>query len=321
MDVMMNVPGTLWHNLGKTFKDEVTSEAIIKSANLNYEISYHTMYDDIHSSISGYHSYYRNDTSALLGVVNQINPRIVQNVDSFLPLEDLMMSGDVSIETVNEFDKGKSIVGVFKTAVEYNVVGEPAEHYLVVVNDHLKPDGKIMVLHTPVRVACMNAMNDAVAKAVYSMRVPVIFDPAVNKSYGKEIMYSIESAAASLNARASKLLKVKVTEEKVEEMLDELLPFVRSDDGMILNSKANDSISIQRDTFQQCLQVDNLSNFDGTGYALYQATIDYTQHYFKSPEKGYDFNNKLGMLPKIGQGNESGTFVTKCLKFINSIAA
>ena len=318
MDLMMNVPGTLWHNLGRTFTDEYSSEAIIKSSELDYEVSAHTMYDDIHSIIKGYHSYYRDDTRQLLGVVNTYNPQVIQNVDSFLPLEDLIINGSLKVDTVNELSGGRAIVGVFKTNSQYKILDDDTEHYIVAINDHLKPDGKILLLHTPVRLACMNAMNDAIAKACYSMRVPVINDTSVIKSVGNEIMRSVESAAISAHQFANRYIEKEMPEEKVEELLDIVLPFVRDETGTVLQNKANESVAIQRDTFKSCMQVDNLANYDNTAYQVYQAAIDYTQHYFKSAEKGYDFNTKMKILPKVGEGSEIGAFVTKTLKFLKA---
>lgn len=319
--MMMHVPGTLWNKLGTTFTEDLkTSEQIITQSKMNFTVSAHPMGCDIAKTVKGYHALYRDDCNQLLGVVNTAYPQIVQNVDSFKIMEPLLSRDLVSAETASVYKSGELIFCVFPLKETYKLVDDDVQHYFIVVNDHLKPDGKVLVLNTPVRIVCQNALSYALSKAIYSARIPVLDKPESMDYLASQLVESAATSILYLNKSAEKMLKKKVSKEGTEKFFDEILPFIESD-GDNSHDKANDTIDLMRTTLTECIHVDNLSNYNGTVYQLYNGLTDFIQHYYKDGTKGYDLNHKISILPGIGTADTKIGWVKKLFAMQNELAA
>lgn len=256
--------------------------------------------------------------------MNNNYPNIVQNEKSFQVLEPLLQSGDIKVETASEYDGGRSVFGCFKINNTFKVLDDSIDHYFILVNDHLKPDGKVLVLNTPVRIVCQNALSSALAASVYSLRMPVVDDINSTASIAKDILGSVDTAIRNLNRRADKMATQKISSTQFERVMDELFPFLEVPEGVdSAFSKANETVEMIRDTFiHDCMDAPNLANYSGTVFQVYNALTDYSQHYFKNATKGYDLNHKMSLLPKIGSGSETeASKVTKFLKMAKDFAA
>lgn len=323
-DMFMHVPGTLWDKLGTTFtKDDTakTSYDIVKQAKLDFTVSAHPMGCDLATQVKGYHAVYRDDCNQLLGVVNTQYPEFVQNINSFTIMENLISKNIVNAETVSSYNVGQSIFCIFPVNQPYKLIDDEVKHYFIVVNDHLKPDGKVLVLNTPVRIVCQNALSYALTKSIYSARLPV-FEKVESMNYlSDQLLQSADIAVAQLNKRAEKMLKQKVSQTGVDKVLNTLFPFVPSDDDNE-HVRANDAIDLARTTFlNDCVHADNLANYNGTVYQLYNGLTDFIQHYFKDGTKGYDLNHKITLLPGIGTTDSKVGLVKKLLAMSSEIAA
>lgn len=307
-----------WDNLGHRYQSNLTkSEQIVAEAKLNYIVNSQPMYSELHGEIPGYFTVFREDTSELLGVVKTRQPVHVQNVNTFLCLEKLMDRGDIVLETTGNLSNGK-IFGVFKSNSELNILGDNFQQYLVVINDHLKPDGKITVYNTPFRIVCMNQLDACLAKNYYAARVPVFDNVYQNVEVGDKIIELGLQSAEYLSNRANKLVDVKIAQDKVIDLVDELFPMPISRDEFG-NLKNSESVEMARETFlNDCLGADNLSDFRNTAWGFYNACVDFDSHYFKNVDKMYDLNYRMSKLS--GLSTEKGT-AGKFLALANSLAA
>lgn len=67
--------------------------------------------------------------------------------------------------------------------------------------------------------------------------------------------------------------------------------------------------------FIECMGADNLGNYRGTQYQIFNALTDFSQHYSRDAEFGLDLEKRMNMLP--GSGVESpASVVTKFMKLI-----
>lgn len=323
IDQMLNVPGVPWKDLGTLFKDSVSSSReMIEKAKLNYSCSAHVMYTDVSQRVGGYHAIYRDDCMNVLGVVNNRYPSIVQNEDSFLVMEPMIQTGLVSVETVSEASGGSLVFGCFKLNKKFSILDDEVDHYFIVINDHLRPDGKVTVLNTPVRVVCQNTLSYALSSSVLKLRMPVFPDPKANKNISDQILESVEVAIDRLNHRSKKMYDTKIELSYIDKVVDELFPYTGNPDESDIFSKKNEAVDMMRDTFHQCLDEDNLDNYRGTVYYVYNALVDYATHYFKSADKGYDLVYKMNLLPGFGSSAETeASKVTKFLKMTKLLAA
>lgn len=321
IDTMLYVGEVPWHGLGVRYEEPPkTSEEIINGASLGWEVAAAPMSTDLHGKIAGYHAIYRTDNQEVLGVVNSLHPRLVQNVHTFRTF-DQMIGKSLETETAASLGRGEVIFGCFKINEGYKIIDDDVDHYFVVMNDHLKTDGKITVLNTPVRVVCQNTLSAALSNASYKLRIPITDDFSTNESMAIKLINSVDSARRNLERRAEEMLKMKITRSEIDEILDELFPFTKASDGSVLVNNANANQEIIRDTFvNQCLAADNLANYRGTAYQVLNAAVDFEQHYYKKIDKSFDLNYRMKKLPGVGQPTDV-SIVSKYLKVAKKLVA
>lgn len=320
IDTLLYVGETPWHGLGVRYETAPsTAEEIIKGAHLDWTVADDPMFTAHHEQVQNYHAIYRTDNNRVLGVVNKQYPALVQNIDAFNAFNNLI-GKHVQVETAASLGFGEKIFGCFKINEGYKVHDDDIDHYLVVFNDHLKADGKITVMNTPVRVVCQNTLSAALSDNLLKYRIACSSDEFVNDSLADHILRAAERSKDALTAKADVLLKRKVTKEDVEKILDELFPYIKAE-GESTHDVANERTAMIRETFlTKCMGADNLANYRGTHYQVFNALTDFTQHYFKNSDSGLDLESRMKLLP--GSGVESASSkVSKFLKLSNKLVA
>lgn len=321
MQEMLYVKEIPWKGLGTQYSTQPNDGfEIVNKAKLNWEVTSLPMSTERDAQVAGYHALYREDTKTLLGVVNKRIPTIVQNIDMFRAF-DYLLGNAVDVDTASSFDGGINVFGSFKIREQYKVLDDDIDHYFVVVNDHLKPDGKISILNTPVRVVCQNTLELAMHKNFYHLRMPVGDDAGINRSVSQSIIASAGDAILNLQKRSEEMYKKKVDLGYVDKVMDELFPFPQVDDETVLHTKTIENVEIMRDTFKsQCLDADNLNNYRNTQLWVFQALADYYQHYHKKADNAYDLGYRMKKLSGVGTPAEQNP-VVKFLKIADALAA
>lgn len=316
---LIYVPETPWGSLGAQFEKSLSSsKEICDAAQLNWTVNTSKMYTDLHPEVLGYHAVYREDNNQILGVVNNKFPKLVQNADTFNQVENLI--GDsIDLETAGQLSNGVNVFGCFKVKDNCKILDDDIDQYFVVLNEHLKTDGKITVLYTPIRVVCQNTLSAALTNNAYKIRIPVSTDSGINKTLAEKIFEQYKNTTSQLSAKCKKLYDTKLNKDQVNKVLDELFPYVLVSDGQY--SKQNENTEIVRNTFvENCLGADNLGNVRGTALQVFNALTDFTQHYFKNVDKAYDLDYRMKMLP--GMSSDSETIkVQKFMKMLPKLVA
>ena len=321
IDTMIYVGATPWHGLGKdlTLTPPENAYEIAASASLLWNVKYERMYSENHNQIPNYNVLYRDDNNEILGVVNRSNLNIVQNVDTFNAV-DKMIGDTLAVETAASLGKGETVFGCFKIQENYKLLDDDVEHYFVIVNDHLRPDGKVTVLNTPVRVVCQNTLTEAIGNNYAKMRIPVTAEASINATIAGNLLTSIDNSLKILETKAESMFMKKIDSSYVDKLLDVMFPY-QIVDGQPIMSRANESTSIAREVFlKNCMGADNLGNYRGTQWQVFNALTDYTQHYHRSVEKAYDINHRMSLLPGVKQTTETSK-VVKFLKIADQLAA
>lgn len=296
---LLNVTGTPWKDLGTQYSGETTSKQIVEKANISYTVSAHPMGTDITDHVGGYYSINRDDDNRLLGVINNLFPDIIQPDRSFEVLEPLLQNKSISVVTCDEAFRGQQIFGVFKVNCSYKIEENLGEVYLVAINNHLKTDGKVTIIYCLVDPETELVYSYINPSSVSKLRMPVFEDIAANASIAKEIFDNCSVVADWANSRIQKMRKQKLTQENLDSILDELFPFVGVEDGDedSLYSKANERVRDQRDTFFECISKVNYNDDPLSVYVVYLAFLEYSQHFFRSADKGYDLVHRMSLIP------------------------
>lgn len=321
-----SVRETPWH-LGTVIKDAPkTSKEIIDQAKLDWTVSTAPLLGDLKDGkgnrpIQNWTAVYRDDNRDILSVLNKKVVSPVQNVDMFNSIEPLI-NNTITSETAASLGSGEHVFGCFKINDSYKVADDDIDHYFVIFNDFTKSDGKVTILNTPVRVVCENTLSAALTNNVMKLRIPVMADQMSVSALSQRVIESSQNAQDQLTHYAERLLKQKVTKDQVNSLLDELFPYIELSNDSIESShdKANEKTTLIRDTFiNDCLKADNLANYNGTAYQVFNAITDFSQHYWTSTEAAYDLDKRMSTLPGYGI-SDNVSKVTKTLQFLKKVA-
>ena len=157
-------------------------------------------------------------------------------------------------------------------------------------------------------------------KNIYHLRIPITADVSINRSLSKNILSSVGDAIINLKKTAEEMYMQKISPRFLDKVMDELFPFPKVDDDTILHTRAMESVEILRDTFkEQCMDADNLDNYRGTQWQLFQAAVDFDQHFHTKSDTAYDLSFRMKRM--AGVGSASSLKTAKLLKIMSSIAA
>lgn len=307
---------TPWHNMGYSPAPEsppATTEDLVKAAKLDWEVEAHPMFTQKFGATEHYHAIARTDSEAgILGVVNK-DPIITQNVDAFSIVDSILNNG-LTVETAGSAMGGQIVFASFKAGNAYKLLDDDVDQYFLILNEHLKPDGCVTVCHTPVRVVCQNVLTAAISKSLYSMRLAVSNIPGSREAQAQRVLESIGSAMHNMSINAEKMIKEKITKESIELLLSEMFPLVEEVDTTGDHSKANERMMIAREMFiSDCMGADNLSNYRGTFYQVYNAVVDWSQHMYSRATTAYDTTARMKSIPGFGSDGTSA-MVSKVMR-------
>lgn len=317
IDTMLYVGETPWHGLGIKYETAPkTAGDIIRGTSLDWTVSSHVLSSDIRAE-SDVHAIYRDDTHQRLGVVITKNPKVVQNADTFYAIEP-QLGNSLETETAASLAGGKTVFGCFKLSTDDKVIDDKVETYFVMMNDHSKADGKITVFNTPIRVVCQNTLSAALNSATHRIKIPITDDISINQNILNTLFDMHVSGINLLKAKADIWATRKLTQDNMKLIMDELFPYPNPED---IYDEKNTKMEMKRNTFlEQCMQAENLNNYRGTVYQVFNALTDYTQHYVANPDKAFDLQYRMNTLPGIGIDSPA-TMVTKFIKMQEKMCA
>lgn len=314
----MYIKSTPWGNLGAQFEsvEDIKSSAdIVRTADLDWEVGATKMYTELHRDVFNYHAIYRTDDNVVIGVVNKSNPILIQNRDSF-NLVNHLIGNQLSVETAGHLLGNKYVFGCFKLQDSWKLMDDDIDEYIVILNDHLQVDGKITILYTPIRVVCLNSLQQAMNSRFAKFRVPLVVNNiSQNMTIGTDVMDTLKASRHNLSVKSDKLYRIKIDSDRLDKILDLAFPLLEGEG----HEQSNMSAEISRETFKsECLERDDLQNYRGTGYQVFQAMTDFSQHYFRDVTKAYDLTYKMSMLTSSGTPAD---LVKKTLNQMQSWAA
>lgn len=319
IDTLVYVNEVPWHGLGRdlTADPPKTSQEIITAAQLDWDVGALTMSTELHETVPDYMTLYRKDNNKILGVVKTRDPKIVQNVDTFNSVDHLL-ENDMNVECAASLGNGEKVFGCFKISEKYKLVDDDVDHYFVIVNEHLKPDGKVTVLNTPIRVVCNNTLTAALSSSLVKFRIPIAPDMEINQNIADKVLGNVGDCIIELSNQAENMVKEKVSDSYVVNLLDFIFPF-QVVDGHVLPTKANDKVAMTRELFMNnCMGADNLTNYTGTRWQIFNALTDFDTHYFNNLTTAYDLDKRMKTIPGF-TGDGSSTKAAQFLKVADKL--
>lgn len=319
MDTLIKVNETPWGTLGTKLENITNVAEIIPKTNYSYTVNYLPMKTDIHDSVKNYCAVYREDNNSILGVINIPDPNCIQNSDMFNIVNGLYDQNKLEFVTISQLNYGAQIFGIFKFIQNYEIFGETIDHYIIILNDHTKSDGKVTIIHLPVLRRSETMLIGMIPKSWQKFRV---FAPVERYDVSRmtdDFLDMFNNIQSRIISKFTKFSEYEISNDNIEKFLDITFPFMYDTSGQILATKENEKIDLYRSQFMsECYNFTYFENFEINEnlLQLYLAMLDFDQHMYKKLDSTYDLSYRIKRVP--GLNTEKG-ITDKGLEYINNL--
>jgi phage/plasmid-like protein (TIGR03299 family) len=267
-----------WHGLGVKVTQCQTSAEAIKLAGLDYEVAKGPIYTPDMKEIAGYSRTYRTDfPEATFGVVGT-RYTLVQNSEGF-EICDGILGGGALFDTAGALHDGRVAFINARLPESLKIAGDEVLPYFLFKNSH-DGHGSIILCMTPIRVVCNNTLNMALGNEKTRKQDNRFRRIKHTRNYDERIQEAAKAMGFTMEyytqfrKQAEELLKVKVSEKRFFAMMDELFGNPAK-----IESKRGATVSEQARTGAfAALNAPDLANINDTGWGVYNAIADYSDH-------------------------------------------
>lgn len=260
-----------WHGLGQRVECAPTSEDALRLAGLDWKVLQEEVSTNAGDKISGYKANVRSTDRKVLGVVTD-RYKIIQNNEAFAFTDELLGKG-VRYETAGSLQEGKKVWLLARMPREYIIAGERISPYLIFSNSH-DGSGAVHVAITPVRVVCNNTLNLALCTAKRSWSMIHTGNIKGKIQEAKDTLFMAEEYMDNLGKEFERLREIKLTDEKVKEYIEVLLPVEK--DATPLQQK--NILKLRKDMAARYFDAPDLQNVGRNAYRFVNAVSDFATH-------------------------------------------
>ena len=293
VETMFYVRETPWHGLGVKVEKALSSRKALEIAGLNWNVIQKPIYTDDNVLIPSFKANVRESDGKILGVVTD-RYKIVQNKEAFAFTDSLLGEG-VKYETAGSLQGGKKVWLLANLPEKYKILDDEVNSYMVFSNSH-DGTGAIKVAMTPIRVVCNNTLNLALssAKRVWSANHTGNINAKLDEAM--KTLLLAEHYMKNLNDEAEVLSKVRLTDKKVMNFVNELLPL--PEDASKIQEK---NITNLRDDMKlRYFDAPDLIYLPKSAWRFVNAVSDFSTH--AAPVRK-TLNYKENLFAKIVEGN------------------
>lgn len=258
-----------WHGLGEPVQEALTSADAIKRAGLDWEVRSDKLLLENGIEVPGYKANVRATDNSVLGVVTD-RYKIVQNSEAF-DFTDALIGEGVTYETAGSLSNGKRVWLLAKMP-ESKILGDDFDNYICFTNSH---DGNsaIRVCMTPIRVVCNNTLNLALSSAKRSWSTKHAGNMQAKLAEARFTLQLANEYLEALAVEAEKLANIRVTRERLEEVLNEMFPICAED-----SERKAANAQAARDAFWGCYYRSDIAKFRDTVWGAVNAASDFATH-------------------------------------------
>ena len=293
VETMFYVREAPWHGLGTRVESALNSAEALEMSGLNWDVIQKPIMTTSGNLIPGYKANIRDTDNRVLGVVTD-RYRVVQNSEAFA-FTDALLGDGVKYETAGSLQDGKRIWILAKLPDKYIIEGEQIDPYLVFSSSH-DGSGSIKVAMTPIRVVCQNTLNLALGTARRSWSTIHIGDLAAKMDEAHNTLLLAEKYMGRLGMEFSRLSKIKLSDQKVMEYIDLLLPM----DEQPTDIHRKNITRIREDMKRRYFDAPDLRHVGKNAYRFINAVSDFATHAKPLRETA---NYQENMFAKTVEGN------------------
>jgi phage/plasmid-like protein (TIGR03299 family) len=262
-----------WSGLGTAINNASSSAEAINVAGLDWEVKQSSVQwlDEAGMGTlrteDSFRVNYREDTGNLLGVVTK-RYRVVQNAEAFSFVDHLLGEG-INIETVGSLKGGRATWMLAKMP-EQKILRDDFAPYLLLLNSH---DGSraLTVAMTPIRIACFNTVNVALAEAKQKWSFRHTRNVRSRMEMAQRTMGLAGTYMDALAKRSEQLAATKMSRLDFERYIEALFPLSGNE---VSDRRMEEKI----ERFRECYAAPDVANFTGSAYGFLLATADFASH-------------------------------------------
>lgn len=306
VETMFYVRKAPWHGLGVRVQEALSSKEALEKSGLNWEVTQKSIFTSDNTIIPSYKANIRSKDGQILGIVTD-RYKIVQNEEAFAFTDNLLGEG-VTYETAGSLQNGKRVWMLAKLPEQYKLFDDKVSPYVVFTNSH---DGNaaIRVAMTPVRVVCQNTLNLALhdAKRIWS----TIHTGDINNKLheARKTILLAEYYMDKLNKEAYNLSKKTITDKKVVEFIETLIPLPDNPSKL----QENNIDLLRTDMKLRYFDAPDLINLPKTSWRFINAVSDFATHI--TPLRKTE-NYKENLFLKTIEGNP---LIDKAYELVNTL--
>jgi phage/plasmid-like protein (TIGR03299 family) len=271
IETMFYVRVAPWHGLGVRVESALNSEEALRESGLDWLVNQRPIMTSSYDPIPGYKANIRSTDDKVLGVVTD-RYKVVQNHEAFAFTDSLLGEG-VRYETAGSISEGRKVWMLAKLPDKYIIEGEQIEPYLVFSNDH-SGNGSIKVAMTPIRVVCQNTLNLSLNTAKRVWSTVHVGDLAAKMDEAHCTLSLAHNYMGKLGAEFSRLSKIRLSDAKVMEYIDLLLPM----DEQPTEIHRKNITRIREDLTIRYFEAPDLKHVGKSGYRFICAVSDFATH-------------------------------------------
>lgn len=270
VETMFSVREKPWHGLGTIVMEAPDSREALKLAGLDWKVVQQPIFTD-QGMVHGYKANIRSTDHEVLGVVSD-RYKIIQNTDAFSFTDELLGEG-VRYETAGSLQRGKKVWLLARLPKEYIIAGDRISPYLVFSNTH-DGSGAVRAAVTPVRVVCNNTLNLALNTAKRSFSMVHTGDIREKVQEAKQTLFMADRYMESLGREFEKLRKQKISDQKVKEYIELLLP-LEEDASQVTERNVT---KLRKDMAARYFEAPDLQDVGKNAYRFINAVSDFATH-------------------------------------------
>jgi phage/plasmid-like protein (TIGR03299 family) len=282
---MMYTGSTPWHGLGTALDNPVDMPTGIRAAGLDFTVAKQPLYryhNGEYQQVKDRYMVVREDTNAEFGVVSG-QYEILQNIDAFDGLEEILGRGHSIYETAGALRGGKVvwIMAKLPETVEA-VLNDPIEKYILLSTSH-DASQSLEISTTPIRVVCANTLRFALRNAQYRVRVrhtASIKDRAVEV---RRALNLSEAYFALMMEGIERLAQIPMRDSHVVEYAKAVLNVNPEKDGNRLTTEAIDRFV----ELYYAGRGQDIPGVRGTAYAGFNAATEYLDNFARVKTDDY----------------------------------
>lgn len=293
VETMFYVRVAPWHGLGVRVESALNSQDALIQSGLDWKVVQRPIMTTAYDPIPGYKANIRDTDNRILGVVTD-RYKVVQNAEAFA-FTDALLGEGVKYETAGSLQDGKKIWILAKLPDKYIIEGEQIDPYLVFSSSH-DGSGAIKVAMTPIRVVCQNTLNVALSSAKRMWSTIHVGDLAAKMDEAHNTLLLAEKYMGKLGTEVSKLSKIRLSDAKVMEYIDMLLPM----DEQPTDTHRKNIRRIREDLRIRYFDAPDLEHVGKNAYRFLCAVSDFATHAKPLRETA---NYRENMFAKTMEGN------------------